>query len=85
MPNFSTQRSSWQLVASSWYNSGYAAVGFLKTLPPNRASASAQGSLPRRELHTGLRDGNGFYAQDVYIDSEYTHQNPSVCSADISL
>ena len=39
--------------------SGSAAVGILKTLSPKRAIDSAGGSLPRRELSTGLRDGDG--------------------------
>ena len=60
------------------HNSGSAAIGILKTLHPKRAIDSAAGSLPRRELPTGLRDGDGFYTQAVYIDTEYTQQNPSV-------
>jgi hypothetical protein len=50
----------------------------LMTLSLKHAIDSTVGSLPRRELPTGLRDGNGFYVQAVYIDSEYTQQNPSV-------
>jgi hypothetical protein len=48
------------------------------TLSLKHTIASAAGSLPRRELPTGLRDGDGFYTQAVYIDTEYTQQNPSV-------
>jgi hypothetical protein len=44
---------------------GYAAGGFLKTLFLKRVIASAVGSLPRRELPTGLRDGDGFCAQII--------------------
>ena len=55
----------------------------LMTLSLKHAIDSTVGSLPRRELPTGLRDDDGFYAQAVYIDSEYTQQNPSVCFADI--
>jgi hypothetical protein len=50
----------------------------LMTLSLKHTIASAAGSLPRRELPTGLRDGDGFYTQAVYIDTEYTQQNPSV-------
>ena len=39
--------------------SGCAAVGILMTLSPKRTIDSAVGSLPRRELPTGLRDGDG--------------------------
>ena len=42
--------------------SGCAAVGILVTPSPKRAIASAGGSLPRRELSTGLRDGDGVAA-----------------------
>jgi hypothetical protein len=41
------------------YNSGGAADGILMTLPLKRTIDSAGGSLPRRELPTGLRDGDG--------------------------
>jgi hypothetical protein len=43
--------------------SGEAAVGILTTLHNKRAIASTVGSLPRRELSTGLRDGDGFGPQ----------------------
>lgn len=66
-------------------SSGWRRRWDLMTLSLKHTIASAAGSLPRRELPTGLRDVNGFYTQAVYIDSEYTHQNPSVCSADIPL
>jgi len=39
-------------------DSGFAAVGALITPPPKRATDTAAGSLPRRELPTGLRDGD---------------------------
>ena len=39
--------------------SGGTAVGILMTLHNKRAIASAVGSLLRRELSTGLRDGDG--------------------------
>jgi hypothetical protein len=48
------------------------------TLSLKHAIDSTVGSLPGRELPTGLRDGDGFYTQAVYIDTEYTQQNPSV-------
>jgi hypothetical protein len=38
---------------------GYAAVEILMTLHKKRAIASTVGSLLRRELSTGLRDGDG--------------------------
>jgi hypothetical protein len=38
---------------------GFAAIGILMTLLPHRAIDSTAGSLPRRELPTGLRDGDG--------------------------
>jgi hypothetical protein len=38
---------------------GSAAIRILMTLHPKRTIASAVGSLPRRELPTGLRDGDG--------------------------
>ena len=38
---------------------GFVAIGILMTLSPKRAIASTAGSLLRRELPTGLRDGNG--------------------------
>jgi len=38
---------------------GSAADGILMTLPLKHAIDSAGGSLPRRELPTGLRDGDG--------------------------
>ena len=41
---------------------GFAAVGILMTLSQKRAIDSAGGSLPRRELSTGLRDGDGVAA-----------------------
>ena len=40
-------------------DSGFAAVGILMTLTLKRANDSTGGSLPRRELSTGLRDGDG--------------------------
>jgi hypothetical protein len=40
-------------------DSGFAAIGILKTLHPKSAIASIVGSLLRRELPTGVRDGNG--------------------------
>jgi len=42
--------------------SGSAADGILKTLSLKRVIDTAVGSLPRRELPTGLRDGDGFCA-----------------------
>ena len=38
---------------------GFAAIGILMTLLPHRAIDSTVGSLLRRELPTGLRDGDG--------------------------
>ena len=38
---------------------GSAAIGILMTLSPKRENDSAAGSLLRRELPTGLRDGDG--------------------------
>ena len=38
---------------------GSAANGILMTLPQKRENDSAVGSLLRRELPTGLRDGDG--------------------------
>ena len=40
-------------------NRGCAANGILMTLSPKRGNDAAGGSLPRRELPTGLRDGDG--------------------------
>ena len=42
-----------------------ATVGILKTLIPKCANDSAGGSLPRRELPTGLRDGGGIFASET--------------------
>jgi hypothetical protein len=46
--------------SSSQAYSGCAADGILKTLTLKHEIASAAGSLPRRELPTGLRDGDGY-------------------------
>ena len=43
--------------------SGCAAVGILMTLSPKRGNDAAGGSLPRRELPTGLRDGDGNFGR----------------------
>jgi hypothetical protein len=40
-------------------NRGPAAVGILMNLNPKRENDTATGSLLRRELPTGLRDGDG--------------------------
>ena len=40
-------------------SSGFAAIGILMTLPLKREDDSTGGSLLRRELPTGLRDGDG--------------------------
>jgi hypothetical protein len=45
--------------------SGCAAVGILMTLSQKREIDSAAGSLLRRELPTGLRDGGGIFASET--------------------
>jgi hypothetical protein len=40
-------------------DNGSAAIGILMTLHKQREIATTAGSLPRRELPTGLRDGDG--------------------------
>jgi hypothetical protein len=45
-----------------------------------------QALFPEEKLPTGLRDGNGIIAQQIFkLLRERTHQNPSVCFADIPL
>ena len=44
---------------------GFAAVGILMTLSQKREIDSAAGSLLRRELPTGLRDGGGIFASET--------------------
>ena len=58
--------SSWWLVSGGWDYRGFAAIGFLVTLPPKRGNDAARGSLLRRELPTGLRDGDGSGPQGLF-------------------
>ena len=56
-----------RLYSAAFYiaHNGFAADGFLMTLSLKRAIDPTAGSLLRRELPTGLRDGDGFCAQAI--------------------